>query len=260
MERRDRTPAAPRPPHITAGCPGASPRHAAPTAALPARGDERPRRELRHPRAWIQLRHRFFIHCGREWSWGWHWHGQGGRVPHSAVLSPSRRTQPGHPRDSARTGNPPASPWGAHHGQSGPDVGESLCLACTCPCHHHLSHHRGGTQGDRRWSSCGYRGRRMPACVTATSPQTHTLPGASFLTLSPCAWGCVTPWGWRGAGRGHRGPWGHGDQRVAHAQPKSAHRQDNAGIRSAPGPGDRVTVPAEPHSVGRDRDRVPQGP
>lgn len=71
----------PRSPHITAGCPWVSPCHAAPIAALPARGDKQLQRELRHPRAWIQLRHRFFIHCGRvelELALAW----QGGPSPH----------------------------------------------------------------------------------------------------------------------------------------------------------------------------------
>lgn len=32
-----------------------------------------------------------------------------------------------------------------------------------------------------------HRGKRMPARITTASPGIRTLPGASFLTLSPCA-------------------------------------------------------------------------
>lgn len=108
----------------------------------------------------------------------------------------------------------------------------------------------------------------MPACITAASPRTHTLPGASFLTLSPramslCAGGAASL---PGAGTGQdvaavvRGELGTPRQPMLSPALPTGRTMPVPAQPQSLVTGGWVTVPAEPHGVGRGRDSVLQGP
>lgn len=103
------------------------------------------------------------------------WHCDGSHVP----CCPCPRS----PWGQCQTEDPPASPWDAQHGPSGPDAGVPPVPCCHLPAQPSPRPAPRWAQGGRGWSSqgdAGSRGTAVPARVTSASLRSHTLPAASF--------------------------------------------------------------------------------
>lgn len=159
-----------------------------------------------------------------------------GHVPHATPLSSSPPAQLGRPGDNARTGDPPASPWGAQHGRLDPGV--APCVATTLPSTTAVTGRAGDGAVGGTW------GIWAPRCPPASPPRhcghtrcqplpfTHRHRGST-------PWGCVTATGPVQCRMRPLWPLGStGPLQAARAHPSSAQGYGDAGTRSAPRPGD----------------------
>lgn len=157
------------------------------------------------------------------------WHRDGSHVP----CCPCPRS----PWGQCQTEDPPALPWDAQHGPSGPDAGVP-----PVPCRHLPAQPsprpaprwaRGGA-GMEQPGGCGEQGHRG-ACPRHQRITAVTHAASCFLPCAVALWGCVTA---MGLAQGKMQPMWPVGSPGSSCPAQSAHGCRDAGTPSAPQPGE----------------------